>query len=114
MAPFDPSLVGDEAHAQGEHVEHTAVTGAVLGAEGKGCHPSLEVSGGKDGDLLQHPFVHVEAKRPTPLVPRLEALETAEVEFTRACDVEEAGASTVTRGASWVFGPTVSSVVSLV
>lgn len=85
----------------------------MLRVDSEGCHPSLEVSIGKDGDLLQHPFVHVEAKHPAPLVPYLEALEMVEVEVTRACDMEEVGASTMTRGALWAFGPMVSSVVSL-
>lgn len=31
MAPIDPSLVGDEAHAQGEDVEDMVVTGPCSG-----------------------------------------------------------------------------------
>jgi hypothetical protein len=46
-----PSLVGDEVPIQGEDVEDTAATRAVLGANDTGCR-SLEGSGGKDGDPL--------------------------------------------------------------
>lgn len=52
MAPIEPSLVGDEVVAQEEDIEDMAVIGAVLRSDGEGCSPSLEVSGGKDGDLL--------------------------------------------------------------
>jgi hypothetical protein len=81
-AHVDPSLVGDEVPIQGEDVEDTAATRAMLGANGTG-HRSSEGSGGKDGDPLWLPIVCVETTCPTSSVPCLEVSETVEAEAAR-------------------------------
>ena len=86
----DPSLVGDEVLVQGEDVEDTMVTRAMLGEDGVG-HRSLEGSGGKDGDLLWLAIICVKTGCPASSVPLLEASKMVEAEAAGGRDVGDVG-----------------------
>jgi hypothetical protein len=64
VASVASSLMGPEAPIQGEGAEDVVEIGTTSRVDGEVYHPSLEMSGGEDQDLLQHLFANMVVEHP--------------------------------------------------
>ena len=67
MASVTPSLMELEAPVHGENVENTTDSSAATRVDDEICHPSLEMLGGEDQDLLQDLLANVVVEHPMSL-----------------------------------------------
>ena len=100
MASVTPSLMGLEGPIHGENVESMAETGAMTRVDDEVCHPSLEMPGGEDQDLLKDLLANAADKHPASPMLFVGVPEPRDAGVARDGDDEETGTAAAGGGVS--------------
>jgi hypothetical protein len=95
MASVAP-LIGPEAPVQGGSAEDATETGTTTRVDGEVYHPSLEMPGGEDEDLLLHLLADMVVEHSVSPTLRIGISEPEDARAAGGHGVEETGATDAT------------------